>query len=253
MGFLAKVRHPDIVQELRFVLTSSVDGRPELTFLGSAFLSPTLEDMNSAFCPSPLLPVKEISEQELSVASPRTRVPFEECNPSQITIATPALATDITSDKSILTRLQQRRPQHIPIPSSVLTFNTTSHSSVANDIASGFNPASSKSTTPRTFNLDVLVVDDDPLTRLLMTRLLTRLGCTVSVAENGKAALEIMLACTLQSRRPSPSVSSQASEPLDFVAMQGSEREFDPLKGRRFAVCFMDNQMPVSSSHSTTL
>lgn len=49
--------------------------------------------------------------------------------------------------------------------------------------------------------LDVLVVDDDPLTRMLMTRLLTRLGCKVATAENGELALEMILGPLA---RPSP-------------------------------------------------
>lgn len=59
--------------------------------------------------------------------------------------------------------------------------------------------------------LQVLVVDDDNLTRVLMQRLLTRLGCNVTAAENGELALSIIMS---------------ASTPFDVV--------------------FLDNQMPVS-------
>lgn len=38
--------------------------------------------------------------------------------------------------------------------------------------------------------LAVFVVDDDPLTRKLMTRMLTRIGTTVFTAENGQQALD---------------------------------------------------------------
>jgi len=64
--------------------------------------------------------------------------------------------------------------------------------------------------------LRVLVVDDDTLTRTLMTRVLTRLGCKVSTAENGEVALEMVLSGY----------------------------------GGRFAVTFLDNQMPVMSGLS---
>ncbi len=64
--------------------------------------------------------------------------------------------------------------------------------------------------------LRVLVVDDDSLTRTMMTRLLTRLGCKVSTAENGEIALEMVL----------------------------------NSYGGRFAVVFLDNQMPVMSGLS---
>lgn len=64
--------------------------------------------------------------------------------------------------------------------------------------------------------LGVLVVDDDALTRTLMTRMLARLGCKVNTAENGEVALEMVLGdCS-----------------------------------GRFAVVFLDNQMPVMSGLS---
>ncbi|KAK4051218.1 hypothetical protein OIV83_003040 [Microbotryomycetes sp. JL201] len=63
--------------------------------------------------------------------------------------------------------------------------------------------------------LNVLVVDDDGLTRKLMSRLLTRLGCLVTTAENGAIALDLMLA--------------ENSGALANV----------------FDIVFLDNQMPV--------
>lgn len=41
--------------------------------------------------------------------------------------------------------------------------------------------------------LKALVVDDDPLTRKLMSRMMTRLGCDVEDAENGQMFLDILL------------------------------------------------------------
>lgn len=41
--------------------------------------------------------------------------------------------------------------------------------------------------------LRVLVVDDDSLTRTLMTRMLTRLGCVVETASDGQEALDVLL------------------------------------------------------------
>jgi osomolarity two-component system sensor histidine kinase SLN1 len=64
--------------------------------------------------------------------------------------------------------------------------------------------------------LRVLVVDDDQLTRTLMSRVLTRLGCKVSTAENGEIALDMLLSS----------------------------------HGGHFAVVFLDNQMPVMSGLS---
>jgi osomolarity two-component system, sensor histidine kinase SLN1 len=65
----------------------------------------------------------------------------------------------------------------------------------------GYMPKiSSPNTNPSWSSMPVLVVDDDSLTRMLMKRLLTRLGCRVTTAENGEAALELMTG----SPRPTP-------------------------------------------------
>lgn len=42
--------------------------------------------------------------------------------------------------------------------------------------------------------LDILVVDDDAITRKLMSKMMTRLGHTVTTAENGAIALELLTA-----------------------------------------------------------
>jgi hypothetical protein len=57
--------------------------------------------------------------------------------------------------------------------------------------------------------MPVLVVDDDSLTRMLMKRLLTRLGCRVTTAENGEAALELLTG----SPRPTPSTEDAPTTP----------------------------------------
>ena len=46
---------------------------------------------------------------------------------------------------------------------------------------------------PDAGKLKALVVDDDPLTRKLMGRMLTRMGCVVEEAENGQMCLDILL------------------------------------------------------------
>lgn len=91
--------------------------------------------------------------------------------------------------------------------------------------------------------LPVLVVDDDPLTRTLMKRILTRLGCQVSCAENGEVALEMILG---QRISVGTTPSSDASANLGPILEQPSElKPFDP-EGK-FAVVFLDNQMPIMS------
>lgn len=83
----------------------------------------------------------------------------------------------------------------------------------------------------------VLVVDDDPLTRKLMSRMLTRLGCKVTTAENGEIALDLMLNPTV---RPTPSSENTGSTGL----VPG---DASTVGDERYAVVFLDNQMPVMS------
>jgi CheY-like chemotaxis protein len=91
----------------------------------------------------------------------------------------------------------------------------------------------------------VLVVDDDRLTRTVMSRMLTRLGCNVSTAENGEIALEMIISGpgTLgevgdgpNSRIPGLSHDSEKGQNGD-----GMEN------GYVYDVIFLDNQMPVMS------
>lgn len=89
--------------------------------------------------------------------------------------------------------------------------------------------------------LRVLVVDDDPLTRKLMARLLTRLGCRVSTAENGDIALELILGTYM---RPTPSSEDTGSAGLSIEAMSASCGFGDEYK---YHIVFLDNQMPVLS------
>ncbi|KAI0364370.1 hypothetical protein BV20DRAFT_974568 [Pilatotrama ljubarskyi] len=88
--------------------------------------------------------------------------------------------------------------------------------------------------------LNVLVVDDDPLTRKLMSRMLTRLGCKVTTAENGEVALELILTGHAQRETPSSEDTGSGGLSLDGLP-PGSTEEY------RYAVVFLDNQMPVLS------
>ncbi|KAG8878048.1 hypothetical protein FRB97_002835 [Tulasnella sp. 331] len=86
--------------------------------------------------------------------------------------------------------------------------------------------------------LIVLIVDDDGLTRKLMSRMLTRIGCVVELAENGKIALDMIC---------------QVKNPFTFAPSQPGEqpkRVQTPYMSEdqpRYDVIFLDNQMPIMS------
>lgn len=90
----------------------------------------------------------------------------------------------------------------------------------------------------------VLVVDDDRLTRTVMSRMLTRLGCTVSTAENGEIALEMIVSGlgTLEARDgPNSRVFNLGRD--GEMNQNGDGRE----NGYAYDAIFLDNQMPVMS------
>lgn len=95
------------------------------------------------------------------------------------------------------------------------------------------------------FGLRVLVVDDDPLTRKLMARMLTRLGCKVSTAENGNIALDLILSGL---SRPTPSSEDHGYVlSAEALALAASTAPEEP----KYSVVFLDNQMPVMSGLDT--
>jgi len=84
--------------------------------------------------------------------------------------------------------------------------------------------------------LPVLVVDDDLITRMMMKRVLTRLGCQVTCAENGEMALELMVGRTPLLDQAKSVAEETLPEPPPELCEEG-----------KFAVVFLDNQMPVMS------
>lgn len=79
--------------------------------------------------------------------------------------------------------------------------------------------------------LRVLIVDDDNLTRRLMGRMMERLGCTISSAENGQIALDMLLQVT----DPPPASPTTGIDPRS-----GSAK-------KNYDITFLDNQMPICS------
>ncbi|KAF9224071.1 hypothetical protein BS17DRAFT_795625 [Gyrodon lividus] len=87
----------------------------------------------------------------------------------------------------------------------------------------------------------VLVVDDDRLTRTIMSRTLSRLGCHVSTAENGELALEMIIGrkfeeAQIQNAYPAPSTA------LAYLGLENGAPG-----PSRYDVVFLDNQMPIMS------
>jgi osomolarity two-component system, sensor histidine kinase SLN1 len=142
------------------------------------------------------------------------------------------------------------RPTYVELPSpqpfSLDTATATASSSTSASPQSPFSLSHSRksSTTPTILDpgLEVLVVDDDPLTRMLMKRLLSRLGCNVSTAENGEIALELILGSGGSNYTPSTDHSAGP------VSEQSSSVKSDDSK---YHVIFLDNQMPVLSGLKT--
>ena len=89
--------------------------------------------------------------------------------------------------------------------------------------------------------LTVLVVDDDQLTRRLMTRMLNRLGCVVTTAEHGVAALEMLLGSMYT---PSETPANSVLVPLT-PGMGPIHR--GPSAPRFWDLVLLDNQMPKMS------
>ncbi|KAG1717303.1 CheY-like superfamily [Suillus lakei] len=88
----------------------------------------------------------------------------------------------------------------------------------------------------------VLVVDDDRLTPTVMSQMLTRLGCSVSTAENGEIVLEMIIGGTW---KPEDGPNSRV-----FDSRHDGERDQNgegTENGYAYDVVFLDNQMPIMS------
>lgn len=157
-----------------------------------------------------------------------------------------------------------QRPTYVRLPSpqtftsdevqSAPTESTSSHSNRSASNLKMFDtnftrtsPSASFSTLNIEVGMPVLVVDDDLLTRTLMKRILTRLGCQVSCAENGEVALEMILGQRISS------VSGTSSTPGSDTSGKNAgpileQQQRQPVSDQsKYAVVFLDNQMPVMS------
>ncbi|KAG8945590.1 hypothetical protein FRC04_000637 [Tulasnella sp. 424] len=108
--------------------------------------------------------------------------------------------------------------------------------------------AAAKPPPPSPFNppLNVLVVDDDALTRKLMTRMLTRNGCVVQTADNGKSAFDMAINAKNPFNWDSASTTTNTKSNGGVVHTPYLQ-EMEP----KYDVIFLDNQMPVMSGVDT--
>ena len=95
--------------------------------------------------------------------------------------------------------------------------------------------------------LQVLVVDDDKMTRMLFQRMLGRLKCLVTTAVNGYEALQLITGDREISQTPAEEDHEHLfSDGEDNTSVVEKEREGEERESR-FAIVFLDNQMPVMS------
>lgn len=95
--------------------------------------------------------------------------------------------------------------------------------------------------------LQVLVVDDDKMTRMLFQRMLGRLKCSVTTAVNGYEALQLITGDRDVSQTPAEEEHEHLfPDSEDHVSIVEREKEKEE-KESKFAIVFLDNQMPVMS------
>ncbi|THV02531.1 hypothetical protein K435DRAFT_653306 [Dendrothele bispora CBS 962.96] len=151
------------------------------------------------------------------------------------------------------------RPRHVALPSPK-TFTTPLPTSGSNGSIHSPSPLSNQAFPPDPSStssplvqdasssiddrMHVLVVDDDKLTRTLMQRLMERLGCTVTTAENGEIALKILLEDS-SGEDDDDDCDSMISESCNHSV--GYHRRHRHRQQSRFSIVFLDNQMPVLS------
>jgi len=147
----------------------------------------------------------------------------------------------------------QSAPAHVTLPSSPMSIASAPTVTSVPSTPSLLRPV--KPPQPKLEFADgplrVLVVDDDNLTRRLMSRMMSRLGCTVEAAENGKIALDLMLAAN-----PVEQEEEMMQSPDDIDAAEKGQRippkkkiafGIDPRSGvdahKNFDITFLDNQV----------
>ena len=143
--------------------------------------------------------------------------------------------------KGVKSLTRATRPTHVdlPPPPEIKTLSTPPKTP---------SPSGSRSLQiDLTPGLQVLVVDDDKMTRMLFQRMLGRLKCQVTTAVNGYEALQLITGDRDVSQTPAE---EEHEHPFldgeDHTSIIDQEREKEE-KESKFAIVFLDNQMPVMS------
>ncbi|KAF8159373.1 hypothetical protein B0H34DRAFT_703185 [Crassisporium funariophilum] len=131
------------------------------------------------------------------------------------------------------------------VSSRLSSDRTSAHLSAFDNTFTRGSPLSSYTPMNIEPGMPVLVVDDDPLTRTLMKRILTRLSCQVSCAENGEVALEMILGHHFVMGSTPSSEATGDNQPI-----LEQRQDSTIYEEGKYAVVFLDNQMPVMSGLS---
>ncbi|KAJ3934120.1 MAG: hypothetical protein NXY57DRAFT_724591 [Lentinula lateritia] len=194
------------------------------------------------------VPTRMIGDRSTGTEIPMEVLTREESRPDASTYRiqpeTDNESNSLSSSKS--SRRASARPTYVPLPSPrTLAFDSTTSMTSSlptispthlppSPLANRAFPPPSPSNPLFSHPLHVLVVDDDALTRTLMRRMLERMGCDVTTAENGDLALRILL---------SPDSDGESSS----LSCSNSEQPVASDTVSKFHIIFLDNQMPVLS------
>jgi len=198
--------------------------------------------VSSATIRTPQLePTSDLQYNEEGIEAPVTITVMEEIiqRPTFVQLPSMRFSANTTSPTPSVLRTSPISSNSTPSASPMALFDATHTLGSPSSLDSGIN---FKPTT----RISVLVVDDDILTRTLMKRILMRFGCHVSVAENGKVAMAMIL----RQHTQASSDCWKANTKLMLQQDAGSSPISSPNKlfdEYKYAVVFLDNQMPVMS------
>ncbi|KAK0214829.1 hypothetical protein IW262DRAFT_1403139 [Armillaria fumosa] len=187
------------------------------------------------------VPTRTIGDRSTGTEFPQAYMNYDDSDesPSSQIVLPPPLEPN-SSDGTVTEQTSRNRPTFIALPSPQSFVLDPQQSPPVNPPSPSITRGSLTNSSSVLFHqYQVLVVDDDALTRRLMTRMLERLGCCVTTAENGEVALGILLGQSPVTKTPASDNSSPILEDLP------------PPTQRRFMVVFLDNQMPVMSGLKT--